>query len=64
MLLIIYNLQIPMRSAVCFQFDLRIMETFNGAVLLLRTRCQHLFRVQENPCAWRLTLSSMAQENA
>ena len=40
------------------------MGIVHGAVLPLSTRCQHLFPVEENPGLQKLTLSSMAQENA
>ena len=40
------------------------MGTFHGAVLSLFARCQHLFPVHKDLSMQRLTLSSMAQENA
>ena len=40
------------------------MGTFHEAGFSLCNRCQHLFPVQANLCVQRLTLSSVAQENA
>ena len=40
------------------------MGTFHWTVLLLCNRWRNLFPVQENLCVQRLTLGSMAQDNA